>query len=329
MILIETKTEDIKRRARTRRNKINYARYGYYFILPFFITYAIFQLYPLLYTIFLSFTKYIKPAGGAPIGPEFIGLGNFVDIFTNNRAFGEFTFGAFSNTITMWTINFIPQILISLLLAAWFTDKRLSIRAQGTYKMLIYLPNIMTAASVSLLFYTFFSFPQGPVNILLQRVGLLEEPFDFLNDGTSTRLIVSFINFWMWYGNTTIILVAGILGIDPELFEVAEIDGATSGQIFRKITLPLIQPILLYVLVTSLIGGMQMYDVPKLMTRAASPATNQIRTVTMYIQELVGTGSKNYGHAAAISVLLFIITAILSLTLFWLMRERDTEGQKR
>ena len=127
----------------------------------------------------------------------------------------------------------------------------------------------------------------------------------------------------MWYGNTMIILISGILGISPSLYEAAEIDGATSGQSFRKITLPLIKPIMLYTLVTSLIGGMQMYDVPALMLQPGSPAKNMIQTNTMYIMELVYSGTKDYGRGAAVSILLFIVTAVLSLILFFIMRDKD------
>ncbi len=309
--------------------KNNYAKYGYRFIAPFFIVYAIFSLYPLVYTIILSFNKYMKPVAKKVIGPNFIGLDNYKVAFTN-----ENMLGSFANTLIMWTINFIPQILLALLLAAWLTDTRMKLKGQGAYKVLIFMPNIITAASISILFYSLFAYPQGPVNSLLASVGLIDKTyfqpgmaqtaaFDFISDGWSTRLIVSFINFWMWYGNTMIVIIAGILGINPALFESAQIDGASSGQIFRRVTLPLMKPMLLYTFVTSLIGGMQMYDIPQLMLRQASPAKPMIRTVTMYIFEMAFTGTRDYGRAATLSVLLFIFTAILSCALFYILRDKD------
>lgn len=318
-----------------KRGKANYAKYGYRFIAPFFIVYAIFSLYPLLYTIFLSFNKYIKPVAKKVVGPSWIGVGNYVTAFTN-----ENMIGSFKNTIIMWIINFIPQILLALLLAAWLTDTRMKIRGQGAYKVLIFMPNIITAASISILFYSLFAFPQGPVNSILASLGLIDKAYfqpgmaqavshDFLNDGWSVRLIVAFINFWMWYGNTMIILIAGILGINPALFESAQIDGASSGQIFRRITLPLMKPMLLYTLVTSLIGGMQMYDIPNLMLKAGSAGKSMIRTVTMYIFEMAFTGTRDYGRAATLSVLLFIFTAILSCILFYIMRDKDAIKQNK
>lgn len=318
-----------------RRHRNSYAKYGYRFIAPFFIVYAVFSLYPLIYTIALSFNKFVKPVAKKAVGPNFIGLENYRAAFANDNMMGSF-----SNTIVMWVINFIPQILLALLLAAWLTDTRMKIRGQGAYKVLIFMPNIITAASISMLFYSLFAFPQGPVNSILASLGMIDKAYfqpgmaqsaayDFLNDGWATRLIVAFINFWMWYGNTMIVLIAGILGINPALFESAQIDGASSGQIFRKITIPLMKPMLLYTLVTSLIGGMQMYDVPQLMLRQGSVAKPMIRTVTMYIFEMAFTGTRDFGRASTLSVLLFIFTAALSMVLFRIMRDKDAAEQAK
>jgi len=248
---------------------------------------------------------------------------------------------AFENTAVMWIINFIPQILLALLLAKWFTDTRLKIRGQGAIKVMIYMPNIITAASISVLFYSLFAYPQGPINSLLAQVGVIDHAvytdagsaalvaINFLEKGWHTRLIIAFINFWMWYGHTMIVLIAGMLGISPSLFEAAEVDGASPNQIFHKITLPLLKPILLYTLITSLIGGMQMYDIPQMMQQQGSPAKAMTQTVTMYIMELVYQGTKDYGRGAAVSVLLFLVTGVLSLVLFYIMRDRDAGKERK
>lgn len=316
-------------------SKVDYSKYGYRFIAPFFLVYAVFNLYPLLYTIYLSLTKFIKKASGSVVGPDFIGFGNYTAAFSNDNMVG-----AFRNTIIIWVINFIPQILLALLLAAWFTDTRMKIRGQGAYKVLIFMPNIITAASISVLFYSLLAFPQGPVNSILASLGIIDKSYfqpglaqgvaiDFLNKGWAVRLIVAFINFWMWYGNTMIILIAGILGINTALFESAQIDGASSGQIFRRITLPMMKPMLLYTLVTSLIGGMQMYDIPALMLKQSSAAKPMLRTVTMYIFEMAFTGTRDYGRASTLSVLLFIFTSALSLVLFYIMRDKDEAAARK
>lgn len=320
-----------------RRSKgVDQSRYGYLFILPFFLVYMVFQAYPLVNTIYLAFQKYMITGANKVIGPTFNGIANFQAVLTKGN-----TIQVFENTIIMWLINFIPQILLALLLAKWFTDNRLKLRGQGAIKVMVYMPNIITAASISVLFYALFAYPQGPVNSLLASLGIIDKAtysnagsaatvaIAFLEKGWHTRLIISFINFWMWYGHTMIVLIAGMLGISPNLFEAAEVDGASSNQIFHKITLPLLRPILLYTLVTSLIGGMQMYDIPAMMQQQGSPAKTMTQTVTMYIMELVYDGTKDYGRGAAVSVLLFLLTAVLSIILFRIMRDKSDAPSKK
>jgi multiple sugar transport system permease protein len=118
----------------------------------------------------------------------------------------------------------------------------------------------------------------------------------------------------MWFGNTTILLMAGMLGIDPSLFEAAQVDGATANQIFYKITLPLLRPILVFVMITSLIGGLQMFDVPQILTNGTGNPMRSSMTLIMYLNKHLY--SKNFGLAGALSVFMFIITAILSLIVY-------------
>ena len=329
-------------RARKKSNsKLEKTYWGYIFIAPFFIVYAVFQLYPLLATFFLASQKYMITGSNKVIGPKFIGLDNFVTLFTTVGPTGiPKVAQVFLNTSIMWILNFIPQMLVALLLAKWFTDTRFKIRGEGAIKVMVYMPNIITAASISMLFYALFAYPQGPANSILASIGIIDKAtyvnsglaatvaYPFLEKGWAVRIIVSFINFWMWYGNTMIVLIAGILGINPSLYEAAQVDGASSGQIFNKITLPLLRPIMLYTLVTSLIGGMQMYDIPQMMQQQGSPAKEYTQTVTMYIQELVYTGTKDYGRSAAVSVCLFVVTAIFSIILFNVMGDRDKEKKQ-
>lgn len=130
----------------------------------------------------------------------------------------------------------------------------------------------------------------------------------------TARGLVGLMNFLMWFGNTTILLLAGMLGIDTSLFEAAEVDGATSTQVFFKITLPLLKPILLYVMLTSLIGGLQMFDVPQILTSGTGDPARTTMTLIMYLNKHLY--SKNYGMGGALSVILFIVTGILSVIVY-------------
>ncbi|MEE3357367.1 MAG: sugar ABC transporter permease, partial [Lachnospiraceae bacterium] len=219
------------------------------------------------------------------------------------------------NTMIMWLIGFIPQIFISLLLAAWFTDPSLRLKGQRFFKTVIYLPNLIMAAAFSMLFFTLFaSGKTAPVNSILLHLHLIKEPIKFFTSVACTRGLVGTMNFLMWFGNTTILLMAGMMGIDQSLFEAAEVDGATSTQIFFKITLPLLRPILVYVLITSLIGGLQMFDVPQILTDGKGGPVES--TMTMIMELNVHLYSKNLGLGGALSVILFIVTGILSFLVY-------------
>ena len=132
------------------------------------------------------------------------------------------------------------------------------------------------------------------------------------------------MNCLMWFGNTTILLMAGMMGIDTSLFEAAEVDGATSTQVFFKITLPLLRPILVYVVITSLIGGVQLFDVPQILTNGTGNPMRSTMTLIMYLNKHLY--SKNYGMAGALSVVLFIFTAILSLIVFKISGNDEKKG---
>lgn len=311
---------------------VEYDRYGYLFIAPFFIIFLIFQLWPLLYTIGLAFCEnYTDTMFNEEIGPYFNGLANFKTVLFSDEGviFKTYTFDALWNTFIMWFAGFIPQILLALILAAWFTDTRVKLRGQGAYKMLTFMPNIITAATISVLFYKLFDYPAGPVNQLLVNGGICD-PIRFFSNKWSCRGLIAFINFWMWYGNTMIVLTAGILGINPSLFEAARVDGASSKQIFFSITLPLLRPILLFTLVNSSIGGMQMYDIPKLLTASGLGDPDfQTRTITMYIRDLAFTGSMQLGKASAVSLVLFLVTMIISILLFYIMRDQDEIAEQK
>lgn len=286
---------------------VRYNKWGYIFLLPFILTYIVFQLIPLVSTIYNSFFENYR-SGLTQVGPTFIGLENYKTIFVNSDIwiYAE-------NTLIMWLMGFVPQIIVSLLLGAWFSDTRLRLKGTRFFKTVIYLPNLIMASAFAMLFFTLFS-DGGPINSILVQVGVFDEPYKFLSNVWSTRGLVAFMNFIMWFGNTTILLMAGMMGIDTSLFEAAEVDGATSTQVFFKITMPLLRPILIYVMITSLIGGLQMFDVPQILTNGTGDPMRSSMTLIMYLNKHLY--SKNYGMGGALSVIMFVITAILSMLVY-------------
>ena len=297
------------------RKKISYSKYGYIFSLPFIIVFFIFSLYPIFYTALIGFTDY-KGIGVTEFHILENPLQNF-EIILKNASF----ITALKNTFTIWIMNFIPQILIALVLTAWFTSKRNTLRGKGLFKVIFYLPNIITAASIAILFFALFGYPVGPVNSILVKLGIIDAPQYFLVGKTTTRIIVAFIQFWMWYGYTMIILVSGVLGISPEIYEAAEVDGTNGLQAFFYITLPNLKTILLYVLITSMIGGLNMFDIPKLFMQGGPD--NATLTTSVFIYNQAFSGSYMYNRAAAASMIMFAIIAVLSGILFYIMRDKS------
>ena len=300
----------------------SYAKYGYLFSIPFVVVYAIFSLYPTLNTAILGFTDSKGMTGLTQWNflPKEKIFNNFVQLFKN-----PMFMMSFKNTLILWVVNFIPQICLALLLTAWFTSRRNELRAQGLFKVIFYMPNIITAASIAILFNKLFAYPIGPVNSLLQSLHIIDEPINFINKVGPTRGIISFIQFWMWYGYTMIILISGVLGINPDLYEAAELDGASNSQMFWKITIPNLKTILLYTMITSMIGGLNMYDIPQLFNKG-NPA-NSTLTTNMYIYNQAFSGSYMYARAAAASMVMFIIIAIASVLVF--LAFNDDEGKAK
>lgn len=300
---------------------IDYKVYAYWFLAPFAAAFLVFQLYPMINTLYNSFVFTFKNGRNVITAPG-LSLGNYENYVFGAAGGGEF-WQAFIVTIGMWMLNFIPQFLLSLMFAAWFTDKKYSLKGSGFFKFIMFMPNIITAATVSVLFFNLL-YGHGPIVALMEKMGWNYD----LNSGLTSFVAVAFIQCWMWFGNTMIILISGIMGIKPSLYEAARVDGATSFQQFYKITLPLLKTVIQYVLITSLIGGLQMFDIPYLFNNGGPVITIgntpivSTRTIVMLIKKYATPGeAQNFGKAAAYSVMLFIITIIVSSIFYKFTKE--------
>lgn len=302
-----------------KRKSISYGKWGYFFILPFFLCFFIFSFIPLLDTIRYSFFEYYR-SGIKEIGPNFIGLENYKSLL------GSDMLKYAGNTLILWIIGFIPQIVVALVLACWFSDLRLKIHGKQFFKVVIYLPNLIMASAFAMLFFALFS-TNGPINSILESIGLIKEPIDFLGSVLGTRSLVGLMNFLMWFGNTTIMLMAAIMAISNDIFEASEIDGCNSIKRFFYIILPLIRPILAYTLITSIIGGLQMFDVPQILTNGQGNPDRTSMTLIMFLNSHLK--SKNYGMAGALSVYLFIVSGILCFIVYKMTNDNDPDGSKR
>ena len=265
------------------RRMVSYSKYGYMFIAPFFIVYAFFMLYPLINTVRLSFFGNAGDVAAKNLD-AFVGLENYrVLLFEADSPFHKDFVSAFGNTFILWFGNFAVQIVLSLLLAVWFSDVRIKTPGTGFFKIVMYMPNIITAASVAGIFLMIFRDSEfGVVNSILLNTGLIEEPIRFVASEWPSRIIVMLVQTWMWFGNTMLLLMSGIFGIDPSIYEAASIDGSSGANTFFRITMPILKPIFFYVVITSLIGGLQMFDIP-FMFHEGSSVNIHLRTVAVFV----------------------------------------------
>ncbi|MDR0377411.1 MAG: sugar ABC transporter permease [Spirochaetaceae bacterium] len=304
-------------------------RWGYFFVAPFIVVFLIFTLWPTVYTVMLGFTD----LRGLRADFTFVGGANFVRLVQD-----PYFWGAIQNTFIIWGINFIPQLGVALVLSIWLSDVRLNLAGKGLFRAVIYMPNLLTAVSVALLYRSLFGYPSGPVNQFLFSLGfhveeirdgqVVQQAFNFFRSVPFTRGLVAFIQWWMWYGHTVILLMAGITSIPISLYESAVVDGANSRQTTWNVTLPLLRPIMLYILITSMIGGMQMLDIPFLLTDMRGAPDFKIRTTTVYQYNMAFQGRNDYAYASAISIGVFIITIILALLIFFFLQDRSELKKK-
>lgn len=281
---------------------------GYLFIAPFLIVFITFSLYPVFRTLYLSFTDY-----SGFNEPTWIGVSNYTRVF-GDKLFKE----AFINTIKIWGVNIVLQLGIAFLLTMVFSDMKYRMKGLSIFRALFYLPNLIACTSVAFLFKTLLDWKFGSVNQILVSSGLLSQPVDWLGTPTILRNVVGVIGAWMWFGNSFIMLMAGVQGINKDYYEAAAIDGAGRWTIFGKITFLLLKPIVLYVAITSLIGGLQIFDIPYLVSLGNQKMTRAVNTAVMYLYNMAFK-NRQIGYAGALAFILFFIIAICSVGIYFVM----------
>ena len=315
--------------------KKKYAKYGYLYSLPFIIAFSMFFLYPTVLTFILGFTD-LKGAGNTEwhflttVGKPW--YQNFEDVI-KSKTFWK----AFANTWLFWISGFIPELFLAFLFSVWYSDRRLKIKGTLIFKIIYYMPHLVAGSVTATLFIKLFGYPVGTVNQAMEKLyglfGATWENRNFLINGGDLKKLVVLINVYMFYGYTLLIIYSGIIGINPEIFESAEMDGCNRIQTFFKITLPCMQitlpcmrEILIFVLVTSIIGGLGMFDVPQMFGVVAN---NAVITNMTYLNNLAFRNGYIYNRAAALSIMLLILNAICSGIIFYLMRDKDEEKLKK
>lgn len=305
---------------KSQSNIQKYNRAGYVFVFPFLVVFLIFSVYPVLRTLYLSFTN-AKIAGVGKM--DWVWFENYVRVIQD-----KFFWRSLWNTVRIWLVNIVLQLGLAFLLTIVFSDIKYKMKGLGIFRVIYYLPNLIAATSIAFLFKTLLDWRYGTFNQIINNIynffGASYNPIDWLGTATYAGPTIAVIQTWVWFGNSFIMLMAGVQGISTDYFEAAAIDGAGRWTVFGKITLPLLRPILLYVAVTSLIGGLQMFDLPFLMADKASAAYPSVQTAVMYLYKFgFETGTTQTGYASAIAYIIFIIILSVSIVQFKVFNKED------
>lgn len=302
------------RDAITKTRKKNRNNVAYFFVLPFVAVFLIFSIYPVFRTLFLSFTDF-RGFGDATLN----GIENYKRVLTD-----KFFWRALGNTCKIWGVNIVVQLGLAFLLTIIFSDIKYKMRGLAVFRALFYLPNLIACTSVAFLFKTLLDWKYGTVNQILVGAGITDTAINWLGSTSTAPYVISIVSAWMWFGNSFIVLMAGVQGIPKDYYEAAAIDGAGRWNVFGRITLPLLKPILLYVFVTSLIGGLQMFDLPFLMATGgtAGQPSGSLQTAVMYLYKF-GFETRQVGYASAIAYTLFFIILIVSVLQFKLLGSKE------
>lgn len=288
----------------------------YLYIAPFFLLFAVTGLVPLVYTGWVALHDWDQIMGKG----EFVGLENFVDVLTG-RAFWR----ALANTMSIFVLSSVPQLMAALLIAT-LLDRRL--RAATFWRMAVLLPYVVAPVAVALIFSNLFADRYGVINLLLEGVGL--EPIRWHSDRLASHIAIATMVNFRWTGYNALILLAAMQAVPRDLYEQAAIDGASAWRQFWSVTVPMLRPTLIFVIITSTIGGLQIFDEPKLYDQyGRGGADQQWQTLTIYLYEL-GWNRASFGMASAVAVLLFLIIVAFGVVNFVLARRiaHDDGGRR-
>lgn len=293
----------------------NYNLVAYPMVLPFVVVFLIFSVYPVFRTLHLSFTNY-KGYGEA----DWVWFANYIRVFKD-----KYFWQALLNTLNIWILNIVLQLGLAFALTIVFNDMKYRIKGLSIFRAVFYLPNLISCASVAFLFKTLLDWKFGTFNQVLMALHLTKQPINWLGNEFIAPYTVSIINAWMWFGNSFLMLMAGVQGINKDYYEAASIDGAGRWKLFTKITLPLLKPIMIYVAITSLIGGLQMFDMPHLISQGnAFIHDGPLQTMVMYLYKF-GFQVNQVGYGSAIAYVLFLIILVVSVIQFRIMNGKKED----
>ncbi|MFI7214795.1 carbohydrate ABC transporter permease [Micromonospora maritima] len=287
----------------------------YLYVLPFFLIFAVFSAYPIAYTVWIALTD------RSPLNPtiSFVGLDNFVELITDDPQF----WNAVVNTFGMFVLSTVPQLLLALMLANALNRR---LRAQTFFRMAIAMPIITSTAVVALIFSMIYAKDFGLVNWMLDSIGL--DPIDWRANRFASWFAISTMVDWRWVGYNALIYLAAMQSISKDMYEAAALDGASRRRQFWSITVPQLRPTIIFTLIISTIGGLQLFTEPLLFTSGSGGLSGgsegQFQTITMYLLDVMNQRFR-WGYAGAVALVLFVLIALMSAINYLLARRISSD----
>jgi cellobiose transport system permease protein len=288
----------------------------YLYISPFFILFIVIGLFPIAYTAVISFMDWDLVRGRG----TFIGFDQYIYVLSNPKFWI-----ALRNTFSIFLLSTIPQLILAIFIAAMLDQ---NIRAKTFWRMGVLVPYVMAPVAVALIFSNMFGDQYGIVNTWLGNIGL--GPIKWHSDAFASHIAIATMVNFRWTGYNTLILLAAMQAIPRDYYEAAAIDGAGKFRQFLSITVPSLRPTLIFVIVTSTIGGLQIFDEPRMYDQyGTGGADSQWLTITLWLYN-IGWGEWNFGRAAALAWILFLIILVIGVVNLFvtrgLVRDEGTRG---
>lgn len=269
----------------------------YLSIAPFFLIFLIFGLFPIVFAFYLAFQSWDG------IGPmRYVGLDQFRYLVTDSNFLKSIWV-----TIQIWVLSTIPMLVLALGLAFLLNQ---SLRGRMIYRVAYFIPNVTSLVAIAIIFSSIFGNQFGLLNAILQGVGA--DRIEWLNEPWGIKVAIATMVVWRWTGYNAIIYLAGLQAIPDDLYEAAKVDGATTWNLFKDITVPLLRPVILFTVITSTIGGMQLFTEPQILVGNSGGPGREGLTMVLYLYEQAFIQNQ-FGYGAAIGWGLFVIIVAFSL----------------
>ena len=294
--------------------KNNRSAWPAFFLAPFFICFFLFNLFPILYSFYMSTLNW---AGYNE--KIFVGTKNFVDIFTKDQLFWK----SVLNTLRIGLVGFPAALILGLIFAALLWNIR---KGRNVLQSINFLPYITTPVAIGMVFTFLFEQHIGLVNRILTALG--GTAINFMGTAQWAPLVISFMIIWRNSGYFMIMYLAGMTAISDDIYEAAKIDGANNLQVFFRITLPLLKPVTTFLVITSTIYMFQMFDEANLLftnqtsSVVGGPQQSCLTIVWNFYNQAFGSNPR-MGYAAAMSCVLFVIIAVVSIIGLKLMNGKE------